>query len=65
MQSQRSHDPVQRQVVALRNLWGTTAGEVAGRYLADARRTGKTERITFWQEVVDGLEPAAGGTAAS
>ena len=66
MRFNRVHDPVQRQADALRNLWGPTAGEVAGRYLSDARKLGKTERIEFWEQVVKGLgAPAAAPGAAS
>lgn len=55
MNAKSSHDPVRRQADALTRLWGVAAPSVAERYLAEARKGRKTDRITYWEQVLTAL----------
>ncbi|WP_041785126.1 hypothetical protein [Rhodospirillum centenum] len=58
MPPKTTHDPVQRQADALLRLWGVGAADTARRYLAEAEKTRKADRIQYWQQVLEMLSPS-------
>lgn len=62
MPSKSAHDPVQRQAEALLRLWGVGAPDTARRYLAEAEKTRKVDRIQYWQQVLAAVSPAPPAT---